>query len=67
MVEQVGNVRALQLTRSCSFEHEEEIEKQMERAVIHLLSKVEDNMGALEKDLGIYLLMLLQYSNMLSV
>jgi hypothetical protein len=59
--------RGLRLTRSCSFEHEVDLPKQMDRAVSYLIKKIEENMPGLEKDFGVYLLMLLLYSNSLAV
>ena len=35
----------------------------MERAVSYLIKKIEENMPGLEKDFGVYLLLLLLYSN----
>jgi hypothetical protein len=59
--------RGLKLTRSCSFEHEVDLPRQMERAVSFLIKKIEEGMPGLEKDFGVYLLMLLLYSNNLAV
>lgn len=53
----------MKLTRSCSFEHDVDLTKQMERAVSYLIKKIEENMPGLEKDFGVYLLLLLLYSN----
>lgn len=55
--------RGLKLTRSCSFEHEVDMQKQLERAVSYLIRKIEEGMPGLEKDFGVYLLMVLLYSN----
>ena len=59
--------RGLKLTRSCSFSQEVELPKQIERAVAYLIKKIEEGMPGLEKDFGVYLLMLLLYSNTLKL
>lgn len=66
-LEMVAMGRGLRLTRSCSFEHEFDLQKQLERAVAYLIKRIEEGMPGLEKDFGVYLLMLLLYSNNLSL
>lgn len=64
---QMNLSRGLKLTRSCSFDDDCDMQKQLERAVTFLLTKLEDNITKIEKDSGIYLLMLLLYSNSLEL
>jgi hypothetical protein len=59
----VAMTRGLKLTRSCSYDQEVDMPRQMERAVSYLIRKIEEGMPGLEKDFGVYLLMLLLFSN----
>ena len=67
VIDQIDLIRGLKLTRSCSFENDSDLQKQLERAVIYLLRRLEERVGKLEKDSGVYLLMLLLYSNALAI
>jgi hypothetical protein len=66
-LENIAMSRGLKLTRSCSFAHDVDLPKQIERAVAFLIKKIEEGLPGLEKDFGVYLLMLLLYSNNLAL
>ena len=62
-LENIDLNRGLKLTRSCSFEHDKDIQKQLERAVSFLLHKIEESKDSTQKDFGVYLLMVNLYAN----
>ena len=64
-LEATTRMRGMRLTRSCSFAGEEEVNKQVERVVAELIARIWQREKSPEKDKGVYLLMLLQFSNML--
>lgn len=55
------------ITRSCSMHGQTKLAVQMERVIERIVGRIEEALWAMEKDLVIYLLMLLLYSNSLAI